>query len=250
MGASTHVVGAVSVIVTCVARGGWYPRGAARLINGMAEHCPGYEVRAHVNVKPFGAPASVIEGGYDYTAYCSKPYALLDAMMADATIGILLDAAFYPIRHIGPLVDHIAQHGYYLCRNGNNVGEWSSDRCLEAMSVKREDAFKIEEVSSYCVGLNFRDSRCVELLRRWCDHAADRVTFPGTHTNWTTERLGRNRGFCSDDARVKGHRHDQTVLSILAHRLEMRELCNRPKFTAYLGSETEETVLVNQGLGS
>ncbi len=237
----------VSVIICCVAKGGWYGRGAARLINGMAEHCPGYEVRAHVNVKPFGAPAIVIEDGYDYTAYCWKPFALLDAMMADATIGILLDAAFFPIRHIGPLVEHIERTGYYLCRNGNNVGEWSSDRCLQAMSVTRENAFEIEEVSSYCVGLNFREPRCAELLYKWCEHAADRQTFPGRHTYLGYE--GRNPGGLALDRRVRGHRHDQTVLSILAARIGFCDLVNRPRFTAYAGSETEETVLVNQGLG-
>ncbi len=240
----------MSVIVCTVARGGWYPKGAARLINGMAEHCPGYEVRAHVNVKPFGAPASVIEDGYDYSGYCWKPYALLDAMMADATVGILLDAAFFPIRHIGPLVEHIERTGYYLCRNGNNVGEWSSDRCLDRMSVTRENAFEIEEVSSYCVGLNFREPRCTELLYKWCEHAADRVTFPGPHTNNTRAvPPGRNVGFVSADNRVKGHRHDQSVLSILAARIGFCDLVNRPLFTAYAGSEDETTVLVNQGMG-
>ena len=53
----------------------------------------------------------------------------------------------------------------------------------------------------------------------------------------------------STDQSVKGHRHDQTVLSVLAHRLKMDKLVERPRFTAYAGFETEETVLVNLGLG-
>ncbi len=219
------------------------------MIQRFSDCSPGYTIKSWVNCYPFGAPGSVVEDGYEYGPYCAKPYALLDAVADGADVAILMDAAFYPIRDIGPLVEHICQKGYYLCKNGNNVGEWSSDRCLDRMGMKREEAFTVEETSSYCVGLNFNHGRCVELLQRWIGYAGDRVTFPGPHTNcfdWDP-LLGRNPGGCSYDRRVKGHRHDQTVLSILAHRMGMVELIERPKFTAYLGSETEDTVLVNQG---
>lgn len=235
----------MNVIVCTVGIGGWYPRGVARLIDTMAQFAPGYAIQAHVNTLPFGAPSNVVDEGYDYTAYCAKPFALMAARNAGADIGILVDAAFYSIRDIGPLVDHIAQTGYFLCRNGYSVGEWSSDRCLERMGVERKEAWEMEEISSYCVGLNFSDGRCTELLHRWCGCAADRLTFCGPHTS--TMHEGRNRGHVSTDSRVRGHRHDQTSLSILAHRLGMRELVNRPRFTAYRGYESQETVLVNHG---
>ncbi len=238
----------MKVTLCCVAYGGWYARGVARLIDSLHRHSPGYELQAHVNVLPFGAPANVIEDGYDYTGYSCKPFALADARNSGADIAVLLDAAFYCVRDIGPLVDHIARNGYYLCRNGNQVGAWSSDRCLERMNVSREDAFGIEEVSSYCVGLNFSDGRCTDLLHRWMGFAADRLTFPGPHT--AIGGGGRNAGFVSYNLRVKGHRHDQTALSVLAHRLGMNKLSERPMFTAYKGHESEATVLVNEGMGS
>ena len=245
----------MKVVICTVAIGGWYHRGAARMIEAFHNVSPGIEIQAHVNVLPFGAPAGVIEHGYDYTGYCAKPFALATARNSGADIAILLDAAFYPTHSIQPLIDHIAQRGYYLCKNGNLVGEWSSDRCLERMAETRDNAMRMEEASSYCVGLNFADGRCTELLHRWMGFASDRLTIPGPHTNslfgaFAGSASGRNPGCVSTDARVRGHRHDQTVLSILAHRLGMRELTERPKFTAYLGSENETTVLVNQGMGS
>jgi hypothetical protein len=200
---------------------------------------------AWINTLPFGAPARVIEDGYDYTAYCAKPFTLAAARAAGADIAILCDAAFFAIRDIRLLVDHIAQTGYYFCRNGMRVGEWSSDRCLERMGTTREQVWDYEEISSYCVGINFSDGRMIRLLERWIGYAADRSTIPGPHTS--TNVQGRNRGFVSTDTRVLGHRHDQTVLSILAHQMGLHELVNRPRFTAYSGSETSETVLVNQG---
>lgn len=239
----------MKVVICTVAIGGWYPRGVARMIQEFERVSPGFEIQAHVNCLPFGAPAKVIEDGYDYTAYCAKPFAMLEARMAGADMAILLDAAFFPIRHIGPLVDYIAGHGYYFCKNGMSVGAWSSDRCLERMGVTREDARTMEEISTYCVGLNFAHTHTLELLRRWCGFASDRLTIPGAHTNGLVNGVGRNPGFVSADPSVQGHRHDQTVLSILAHKMGMRELSERPKFTAYLGSETDQTVLVNQGMG-
>jgi len=238
----------MKVTLCTVAVGGWYARGVARLIDSLHRHAPGYELQAHVNVLPFGAPANVIEDGYDYSGYTAKPFALAAARNSGADIAVLCDAAFFCLRDIGPLVDHIARNGYYLCRNGNQVGHWSSDRCLERMNVSRAEAFGIEEVSSYCVGLNFSDGRCTELLYRWCGYAADRLTFPGPHTAPHCD--GRNRGFVSTDMSVRGHRHDQTALSIVAHRLGLNQLSERPLFTAYKGHESEGTVLVNEGLGS
>ena len=237
----------MKTVVCVLAHGGWYPRGVARMIEKFRDISPGVEIQAWVNVLPFGAPQSVIEDRYDYTAYCAKPFVLAEARNSGADIAILLDAAFYPIRSIAPLVERIAQRGYYFCKNGMSVADWSSDRCLERMGVLRH-ALDMEEISSYCVGLNFADGRCVELVRRWCGFAGDRLTVPGPHTAFGCE--GRNVGFVSVDPAVRGHRHDQTVLSILAHKMGMRELTERPRFTSYRGSSTEETVLENEGMGS
>jgi hypothetical protein len=235
----------MKAVVCTLALGGWYPAGAARLIQTMREHSPGIEVHAHVNTLPFGAPANVLEDGYNYTAYCAKPFALAAAMMSGADIAILVDAAFYAVRDIHPLIDHIAQTGYYLCDNGNKVGEWCSDRAMTRMNENRDDLMQMTECSSYCVGLNFADGRCAELLHRWCGFASDRLTFAGPHT--APDRDGRNRGFVSVDPRVRGTRHDQTALSVLAYRLGMQKLSQRPRFTAYAESATDATVLANRG---
>lgn len=233
-------------IICTVALGGAYPRAVARMIEAFHQHSPGFEIQAHVNTLPFGAPANVIEDGYDYTGYAAKPFALASAMMSGADIAILLDASFYPIRSIHPLIDHIARNGYYLCKNGYRVGEWCSDRAVPRLGMTREKLMEMEECSSYAVGLNFADGRCVELLHRWCGFAADRLTFPGPHTNLLEN--GRNRGFVSSDRRVRGHRHDQSALSVIANLMEMTNWCERPLFTAYAGHEDERTVLMNRGM--
>lgn len=190
----------------------------------------------------------VVDNDYDYTPYAAKPYALCEALEGGADVAILLDASFWLIRNITPLVEHIQRVGYYLCRNGSTVGEWSTDRCLEHFSLSREDALQMPDVSSYCVGIA-RDSEIgSRLASSWRFHT-NQQTIAGPHTNAViADGQSRNPGWCSDDIRVRGHRHDQTVLSIMAHRLGTMEWVARPTFTAYKGYETEETVLVCEGI--
>jgi hypothetical protein len=236
--------------VCVVAIGNHYPRLAARLIERFNSASPGYQIQAWVNTLPPGAPKGVIVGGYDYTAYCAKPFALDYARQCGATQAILLDAAFFPIRPIKPLVEHVQRNGYYLCRNGFSVGEWSSDAALNKFNVSREQALGIEEISSYCVGLDLSPNSVDPLFLLWW-WMKSVGTFAAPHTN--TGHPGRNQGFVSADARVKGHRHDQTALSLIAHDLGMTRLSDRPEFTAYQRGyggafPNESTVLVNHGV--
>jgi len=239
----------MKVIIATIAIGGWYPLGLARMIQKFKEVSPGFDLMAWVNTLPPGAPADVIVDGYDYTAYCAKPFALHECARLGADIGILLDASFWPIRPIHPLVEHIQQHQNYFCANGFNTGEWCGDHALRRLGIKREESFSIPEISSYCVGLNFGNQECRKLLAQWCRLAADRITFPGRHTNINAVApIGnRNPGNVSPDPRVRGHRHDQTALSVLAWKAGMDYLVERPKLTTYFGKETSETVLVNWG---
>jgi hypothetical protein len=177
----------------------------------------------------------------------------MDALRKDGCdIAIWLDASFYPIRDILPLIEHIEATGYYFCDNEMVVGEWCSDACANAMGVTRERLFKMPELSSYCVGFDLRRGECAQLLAHWRSAAYSANLFPGRHT---AGKSGRNPGFVSTDPRVKGHRFDQTVLSIQAHQFGMTNFVKRPKLTAYAARDwnehhippTDETVLVNWG---
>jgi hypothetical protein len=237
------------VLIGTVAVNGTYPQLAARLIRSFAAISPGYEVKAWINCYPPDAPADMTEDGYDYSPYTAKPFVLAELQRAGADIGILLDASFHACRDILPLVEHIQTHGYFLCRNGFKVGEWISDRALKAMEVERGEAWEIDEASSYCVGVDFRADRAREMMGLWRNFARSKCVFPGHHT---AGKIGRNPGFVSDDPRVRGHRHDQAALSIIAHWLNMRVLVDRPHLTAYAKGyggafPDETTVLVNDG---
>ena len=126
----------LKVGICTVGLDGLYPQLVARMIQRFAATNPGYYVRAYVNALPWGAPRMIVDG-YDYTGYCSKAFAL-DSLAGDGyDIGIWLDASFYPVRDILPLVDHIGATGYYFCDNEAVVGEWCSDACAEAPALSK-----------------------------------------------------------------------------------------------------------------
>lgn len=241
----------IGTIVTSVAWGRRYPPLIARQLSKFNETNPEFDHIAWVNSLPPGAE-HCIENDYDYTGYCAKPWAMLHTKTRGAEIGLLLDAAFYPIRRIHPLLEHISRTGYYFCKNGFKVGEWSSDRSLEQLGITREQAWEIDEISSYCVGFNWHDQKIHQLAEEWAAFANDKKSFPGPHTNTGRSNNDpgyprRNEGLASTDPRVSGHRHDQTVLSVLAWKAGLDVLVSRPIFTTYVGMETEDTVLVNKG---
>lgn len=231
-------------LVTC-AIGGWYPRGAARLIESLERQGCTIPLYSWINVYPPESPTDL--------PYRSKPHAMRHAQSLGHDIVIWIDAAFYAIRPINPLIEHIARIGYYLVDNGAIVGEWCRDAALAPLGIDRETSMRITEASSYCVGLNFHDARCRELLNRWTETAHHPDIFPGPHTNTAHPDFkppARNAGWCSDDPRVKGHRHDQTALSVIAWQLGMFQLTPRPVFCDYAHDDVvadERTLMLNSG---
>lgn len=238
----------MKVTICVVALGGRYMRPVSRLINSLRDMAPEIEVQAWVNILPPGV-GHIVRDGVDYTAYAAKP-AVLDDLVKEGSSEavILLDANFYAVNTLYPLVKHIRETGYYLCRNGYKVGEWATDACLRLMGMEREEAMEIDDVSSYCVGVHTDRKSASMLVSAWAAHCKDVNKIAGPHTNSAASKEGRNVGWCSGDPRCLGHRHDQTILSILRHRSCMNELCERPKFTAYAGSETAETCLIAHGM--
>lgn len=241
------------VAICAVALGHWYPRGIARMIDRFHAVMPemldhGYSIHAYVNALPNGVKPMVVEG-WDYTAYSAKAAAMLHSWSGAHDIVILMDAAFYPTRDILPLVDHIEETGYYLCDNGATVGRWASDDCLKEMRLSRDEAMTITEASSYCVGLNLKHRTSRTFLNEWVNACLNPRIIAGAHNNCNPNTPGvRNPGWISQDPRCLGHRHDQTALSVIAHRLRMDKLTARPLFTAYEADADETTVLANRGM--
>ena len=113
------------------------------------------------------------------------------------------------------LVSILDSNGYFFPPDGWSVGQWCKDEALEPLGITREEAFTIPVLAAKHLGFNFDDSRNTELLKQfkyYIDYKKGDV-FRGSWTN--------KKGEVSRNPKVLGHRHDQTVLSVIAWRLGM-----------------------------
>jgi len=133
---------------------------------------------------------------------------------------IWMDSSLWPIRPMQPLVDAIRRDGYHFRSNGI-VGTWCADRALEPLEITREQSFEIEQVTGGFIGLDMSQPIARDFMREWW-----RLLYRGAFVGprWE-ERIFPDlpqRGHCSDDPRVRGHRADQTAASVAAWRLGMK----------------------------
>lgn len=154
--------------------------------------------------------------------YAFKAYAIQAAFERGYREVLWVDSSIVPIRPLEPLWKLIEQQGYWFSENlpqGQlnvapwNCGQWCADSALQPLGITREEAFQIPHVIGTAFGLNFNHQVARHFFEEFLRLAQERTTFQGP---WRNDDLE-----ASKDARVLGHRHDQTVLSVLAHRFRM-----------------------------
>jgi hypothetical protein len=175
--------------------------------------------------------------------YVFKAFALEEASRAFSTL-LWFDASIWPTRPLAPLWDLIESQGYWFSltnipshhppREVWNCGEWTCDSALKPLGITREQAFRIPQVYGGAFGLNLHCLEARMFLAEYVRLARERDAFHGPWINDNRE--------ASADPRVKGHRHDQTVASVLAWRLGLK-LTLPPKWMVDQMPPTEETVL-------
>lgn len=142
-------------------------------------------------------------------SHAFKIYALLQAIEKGYESILWIDASCWAIRPLDAIFERIEKDGYLIIDNAEwTTGQWCSDDALKAMDLDREEAMRMPHCSSACLGLSTKSETAMEFLRQWRHYAEDGITFSG--------RSG------SKDPRVLGHRHDQTVASVIAIKLGMR----------------------------
>jgi hypothetical protein len=169
--------------------------------------------------------------------YAFKAHALEAARLKGADLVLWADACILPIRPMDSLWDLIERRGYWFSRNGFRNGEWCCDAALPLLGITREEAFQQEHVVATTFGLNLRSEIGATFAGEYL-RLAQNGAFRGPWVN--------NAGEASADPRVRGHRHDQSAASVIAHRLGM-ELTNPPEWFSYRGGEDERTILMADG---
>lgn len=158
--------------------------------------------------------------------YAFKAYAIYKAMMDGYENIIWMDAAVYPSKDITPLIEHVEQEGYLFFDNiGFSVGDYTSDACLNKFGWSRDKAFKEKMIMACVMGLNTANTQAVEFIKQYLNAAQDGVSYHGSWHNINGE--------VSEDLRVKGHRHDQSVASILIADMGLKITTAQDTYFAY-----------------
>jgi hypothetical protein len=159
----------------------------------------------------------------------------------------------------------IEKDGYWIAKNPGNYSnyEWTASSAYPDLFPKwqnslTDDVFavahaanrRIPHASATAFGVDLRKSIGRAILDEYL-RLAQTKAFCGP---WINEDIGipssvpksSRVGPCGPSA-VRGHRHDQTALSVIAWRLGC-ELTTCPDYFAYYGDETEATCLVAKGI--
>lgn len=191
------------------AKGAWYPAGQARLEASLRS--VGFlkwddHFIAFTDESQFGAPT------HQEVPYAFKPYLIDWARQKGYEQILWADAAVWAQKDVEPVFDVIRRLGYYFVLN-TVCGYWCSDVCLSEFGIDREESFAIPMLMGCFMGFDLTNPRTLAFCDDYLRLAKEERTFQGSHHNYDLS--------VSKDPRVTGHRHDQSVASLLALKYGM-----------------------------
>lgn len=191
---------------------------------------------------------------HDDVPYAFKPYAIDKVRKMGYDVVIWMDAPVYAIKSLHRLEKTLTFSADYpsfpangpvlLFDNlGFTIGDYTSDACLEIMGMTRNDSFQLPMIMACVMGFDFR----VDYARRFFDQYLNAVTKGAYEGDWKNDN-----GQVSKDPRVKGHRHDQSVASIIAAQMDIKPLHPHSTYFAYHGNpghlpHAETVCLISHG---
>lgn len=202
--------------------------------------------------------------------YAFKAFAMAQA--ADAGFDTILwcDACILPIRDLTPLWEKIEKEGAWISRNGYTNYEWTADSAYpdlfpsefklhqhmlelgqqsDFLAMVRPLNRMIPHVVATAFGVSLNHPVGVNILREYERLAKETKAFCGPWKNDATNFPENPREYACGPADVRGHRHDQSALSVLAWRNNVR-LTSAPDIFAYGRADEahdEKTILLASG---
>jgi hypothetical protein len=189
-------IGKKAVIISA-GIGGWYAQGVSRLersllfegwAGGILTWKDEYPINSHK---------------HEDFPYYMKIAAFEEALRRGYTHILWLDASFWAVKNPMKMFDLINDQGYYFFSSGYNLAQSVNDNALDYVGLNRDDAEKIIEWASGCVGINFENEDGKNLYNKWREFM-DAGLSKGS-------RLHDNQ---SADPRFLFHRQDQSCLSL------------------------------------
>lgn len=198
----------------------------------------------------FTSFAEIGSPDHDEVPYAFKPYAIQKVKDMGYDVVIWMDSPVYAIKPLRQLVGEITLDflrnvpGIILFDNlGFTIGDFTSDACLAKYQMSREDSFKLPMIMACVMGFDFRSAPALKFFDQYIEGARNGA-YEGDWKN--------GNGQVSTDFRVKGHRHDQSVASIIAAKMGIKPLHPHSTFFAYHGNpghlpHAETVCLISHG---
>jgi hypothetical protein len=170
--------------------------------------------------------------------YAFKPIAIDEARKQGYEVILWCDASITALKPLDKVWEKIEEQGHLFFMNGWNTGNWTADTALEPLGITREESFEIPHICACCMGLDLTHSVTRSFLDEWVRLAKEGTAFKGAWHN--------NVNQVSKHPDVLGHRHDQTVASVLLHKLKMN-IETYPTFFSYPPVKDESVCLLAKG---
>jgi hypothetical protein len=220
---------------------GPFVRGLDRLTEWCAAHDTEYVTwRGRL---PNGAPS------HADVPYAFKPFAM-NAAAVEATTLLWCDSCMIPIKPLDPVWEQIERDGYLVFNNGYSNYEWTADSAypdlfadvyrdlpahFDKLDATRNMNRNIKHVVGGLIGLDLTQQIGKDFLAEWYRLAKTRAFCgPWINSNYphTVSPRPRSGWAPCGPPDVRGHRHDQSALSVIAWRLGCK-LTEAPNLFSY-----------------
>ena len=182
--------------------------------------------------------------GHANLPYSFKPYAI-QQLRKDYDIVVWADSCVYSIKDLNKFIEYININGFVFFDNiGYTIGDFTSDQCLTNFNMSRKESFEHPMIMACLMGFNFKNQLATKLFNEYFKATQTYGNYEGDWTNESNQ--------VSKDNRVKGHRHDQSVMSIILAKEKIKPLHPHSTFFAYFGNpghlpHAESVCLLSQG---
>lgn len=181
-------------------------------------------VRQAISLKQFQVPYTHYKSPDEIGSpkHSDNPYAFkVHAIDKHSGTVIWLDSVVYAKKPLNNFISYIERHGVCFFDNiGYSVADYTNDRCLEYFGITREQAREIKMIMACCMGFDFDNPLAIQVFKEY-KRAMKEGMFKGSWDN---------------------HRHDQSCMSIIIHKLGIKPIIGHETFFTYEGHKGMQPV--------
>lgn len=205
-------------VVSFANEAGNYRKAMQRLERSLKNNLPDYKGYFFTDEKEIHPDCPL----HSEVPYAFKPYAMQRAIDDGNDIIMWADSCIYATKPLKDFIREITLAGSVFFDNiGFTVGDYTSDHCLEYYGISRDEAFRMKMIMACLFGIDVTNEKGKQFFEMY----KDITCYDGSWTNFEKD--------VSSDSRVLGHRHDQSVASIVINKLGLKVTRGQDTYFAY-----------------